>query len=207
MITILRLAGHRPNTLLTDFKDRRGFTIEETLKNYLDLKNKTDGNLNDISAGRLGLIIQTVIAFCQNPEDFYGHNLLPPLYAGFSLFKKNTRFNNYFKYSLAVIALCNAGRPVPEDVVQELLNGAYRKVSYHSSDIDSLILQALSCIKNSSLQSGVDDASGKIVEQLISKQTKTTGAFGNQYSTAHVLMVILLQYQIIRARGLRDSVT
>jgi hypothetical protein len=34
--------------------------------------------------------------------------------------------------------LCNAGHRVPDDVVRELLNGAYRQVSYHSSDIDSL---------------------------------------------------------------------
>ena len=189
LISILRLAGHKPKTLLSEFKDRSGSNIEETLKAFLDSKKRTDGNISRIPNPHLALVIQAVISLCQNPEDFHGYNLIPPLLSGFALFKKIRGFTNYFGYSLAVIALCNAGQRVPRAVVQELLNGAYRKVGYHSSDIDSLILQALSCISNSSLQNEVDHASGKIVEQLIKKQNETTGAVGNQYSTAHVIMV------------------
>jgi hypothetical protein len=137
LITILRLAGHKPKTLLSEFKDRHGLNIEETLKNFLDLKNATDGNLSRIP-NDLAHIIQTVVSLCQDPENFHGYNLIPPLLSGFALFKKIRNFNNYFRYSWAVIALCNAGHRVPDDVVRELLNGAYRQVSYHSSDIDSL---------------------------------------------------------------------
>jgi hypothetical protein len=191
LITILRLAGHKPKTLLSEFKDRHGLNIEEALKNFLDSKNATEGNLSRIPNPHLALIIQTVASLCQDPENFHGYNLIPPLLSGFALFKKIRNFNNYFGYSLAVIALCNAGHRVPDDVVRELLNGAYRQVSYHSSDIDSLILQALSCISNSSMQNEVHRASQKIVENLITKQNTTTGAFGNQISTctAHVIMV------------------
>ena len=190
LITILRLAGHKPKTLLSEFKDQRGSNIEETLKNFLHSKNKMDGNLSGIPNPHLALIIQTVVSLCQDPEDFHGYNLIQPLLSGFALFKKIRNFGNYFGYSLAVIALCNSGHRVPEQVVQELLKGAHRKVSYHSSDIDSLILQALSCISDSSMQNEVDEASEKIVEQLITKQNKTSGAFGNQYSTAHVIMAL-----------------
>ena len=174
---------------MSEFKNGSGYNIEETLKGFLDLKNNTDGNLTGIPNPHLALIIQTVVSLCQDPENFHGHNLLPSLLSGFALFKKIPKFNNYFGYSLAVIALCNSGQSVPDEVVRELLNGAHRQVSYHSSDIDSLILQALSCISNSSMQNEVYHASGKIVEQLVTKQNKTTGAFGNQYSTAHVIMV------------------
>ena len=190
LITILRLAGHKPKTLLSDFKDRHGMNIEETLKNFLDSKSATDRNLTGILNSRdLALIIQAVISLCQDPRNFHGYNLIPPLLSGFALFKKIPGFNNYFRYSIAVIALCNAGHRVPDDVVRELLNGANRTVSFHSGDIDSLILQALSCITNSPYQNEVHRAARRIAGQLMRKQNKTTGAFGNQYSTAHVIMV------------------
>ena len=190
LITILRLAGHKPKILLSDFKNENGTNIEETLKNFLDSKNRTDRNLTGIIPNpHLALIIQAVISLCQDPRNFSGYDLIPPLLSGFALFKTIPEFRNYFGYSLAVIALCNAGHRVPDDVVRELLNGANRTVSVHSGDIDSLILQALSCITNSSYQNEVQRASERIVTQLISKQNKTTGAFGNQYSTAHVIMV------------------
>ena len=189
LITILRLAGHKPKTLLSDFKDKDATNIEETLKNFLDSKNRTDGNLTGIPNPHLALIIQAVISLCQDPRNFHGYDLIPPLLSGFALFKKIPRFNNYFGYSLAVIALCNAGHRVPNEVVRELLNRTNRKVSGHSGDIDSLILQALSCITSSPYQNEVHQASERIAIQLIRKQNKTTGAFGNQYSTAHVIMV------------------
>ena len=182
LITILRLAGHKPKTLLSDFKDKNGMNIEETLKNFLDSKNRADGSLTGIPNPHLALIIQAVISLCQDPRNFHGYDLIPALLSGFALFKKIPEFNNYFGYSLAVIALCNAGHRVPDKVVNELLKKANRRGS-------SLMLQALSCITNSSYQNEVHRASERIVTQLIRKQNKTTGAFGNQYSTAHVIMV------------------
>lgn len=189
MISIIRLAGHMPETILSEFKNNKGENIEETLKNYLDLRKEKEGNLSAIPPGELALIIQAVISICQHPENFHGHNLINHLHYGFTLFKKVSSFNNYFRYSLAVIALCNSGRTVPRAVVRELINGAYRKVSYHMTDIDSLILQALACISNSSIQNEVNQASQKLATQLISKQNKETGAVGNHISTSHVLMV------------------
>ena len=50
LITILRLAGHKRKTLLSDFKDRRGMNITETLKDFLDSKNTTEGNLSGIAS-------------------------------------------------------------------------------------------------------------------------------------------------------------
>ena len=179
----LRIAGHRSKTLLTDFKDALGFSIEETLKNKLDSKN---GNLSTIPTPHLGLIIQGVISICKDPRNFHGHNLTEPLLKGFPKFKTYESFNNYFGYSLAVIALYNSGEQIPEFVIRELINGTYRKVGYHSVDIDALILTALSCVSSSDtmLQSEVYDAISYLVKGLITKQNKTTGAFGNQYSTA-----------------------
>ena len=189
LITIMRLAGHKPKNLLSDFIDRRGMNTTKTLKDFLDSKNATDGNLSGIANPHMAFIIQAVISLCEDPRNFHGYDLIPPLLSGFKLFKKIPNFNNYFGYSLAVIALCNAGQRVPDNVVRELLNKVNRKVSVPSGDTGSLILQALSCITNSSRQEEVDEASVKIAEQLMRKQNKTTGAFGNQYSTALVIMV------------------
>ena len=183
LIATLRIAGHTPNTLLTEFKDSKDLNIEETLKNKLDSVK----NLSTIPNPHLGLMIQGVISICKDPENFHGYNLIQPLLDGFSNFKKHPSFNNYFGYSLAVIALCNTPQEVvPDYVIQELVNGANRVVSYHSVDIDALILTALSCVStsNRTLQHKVDRASGKLVGSLIKAQNSSTGAFGNQYTTA-----------------------
>ena len=182
----LRIAGHRPKTLLTDYKNASGFSIEETLNDTLYSHNSTNGNLSAIPTPHLGLIIQGVISICKDPRNFTGHNLTKLLREGFPQFKTYPSFNNYFGYSLAVIALYNSGEKIPESVIRELINGTYRKVSYYSVDIDALILTALSCVSRSNvtLQHEVDNAMSYLVEGLITKQNKTTGAFGNQYSTA-----------------------
>ena len=182
----LRIAGHNSKTLLSDFKDANDSSIEETLKNKLD--SMPNGNLSTIPTPHLGLIIQGVISICKDPGNFHGHNLTQALLDGFRYFKTYSSFNNYFGYSLAVIALCNAGEPTPEydPIIKELIKGANRKVSYHSVDIDALILTALSCASssNSTLQSEKDKAMSYLVKGLFSKQNNETGAFGNQYSTA-----------------------
>ncbi|CAB4028535.1 gastric intrinsic factor-like [Paramuricea clavata] len=197
MFATLRIAGHYPSTLLTDFKDGQGNSIDETLKNKLN----TVQNLSSIATPELGLIIQGVISICKDPKDFHGYNLIKPLLAGFPKYKTYSSFNNYFGYSLAVIALCNAGNKVPNFVIKELIKGANRKVSYHSVDIDALISTALSCVStsNRSLQRKVDRAIGKLIESMISKQNTTTGAFGNQYTTA--LAVEALQAARIHTDG------
>ena len=179
----LRIAGHRPKTLLTDYKNASGFSIEETLNDTL---NSTNGDLSAIPVPHLGLIIQGVISICKDPRNFHGHNLIQPLLVGLPNFPQYPDFGNYFGYSLAVIALCNADEPIPDNSTKELIEGTYRKVSYHSVDIDALILTALSCVSSSNitLQREVDNATSYLVKGLISKQNKTTGAFGNQYSTA-----------------------
>ena len=176
----LRIAGHKSTTLLTDFKNATGSSIEETLKQKLDSEKERNGNISTIPTPHLGLIIQGVISICKDPTNFHGHDLIKPLLDGFPYFKTYPSFSNYFGYSLAVIALCNAGEPTPDSVIRELIKGANRKGS------NALILTALSCVSssNSTLQSDVNRNKRNLVKGLISKQNTKTGAFGNQYSTA-----------------------
>ena len=179
----LRIAGHHSKTLLTDFKNASGFSIEQTLKDRLD---PAKGDPSTIATPRLGLIIQGVISICKDPRNFTGHNLINLLLEGFPQFKTYESFNNYFGYSLAVIALCNSGEEIPDDVIRELIKGSYRKGSNHSVDTNALILTALSCVSrsNSTLKNEVYRTKSNLAQGLISKQNTTTGAFGNQYSSA-----------------------
>ena len=178
----LRIAGHHSKTLLTDFKNASGFSIEETLKDRLD----SASDLSTIPTPHLGLIIQGVISICKDPRNFHGHDLIQPLLDGFPKFKTYESFNNYFGYSLAAIALCNSGEEIPDDVIRELIKGSYRKGSNHSVDTNALILTALSCVSSSNitLQNEVHQTTSKLAQGLISKQNATTGEFGNQYSSA-----------------------
>ena len=173
----LIIPGHHSTTLLTDFKDATGLSIEETLKNKLDSLPK--GNLSTTPTSHLGFIIQGVTSICKDPRNFHGHDLIKPFLASFPKFKTHPSFNDYFRYGLAVIALCNSGQEIPEFVIEKLLNGANRKVNYYIIDIDAMILTALSCVLSSRsfLQRQVDQASVKLVHSLISKQNRTNGAF------------------------------
>ena len=187
MFATLRIAGHTPNTLLTEFKNEQGLNFEQTLKNELDSVQ----NISSIPTPQLALMIQGVISICKDPEDFHGYNLIQTLLDGFPGFMIQPEFNNYFGYSHAVIALCNAGQDVPDSVIEELLQGANRDDDTHSVDTRALILTALSCVSTSNytLQCKVDQAIRKLARSLIKDQDKTTGAFGNQFSTALAVQV------------------
>ena len=196
----LRIAGHRSKTLLIDFKDAFGFSIEETLKKKLDSKN---GDLSTIPVPHLGLIIQGVISICKDPKNFHGHDLIQPLLAGLPNFPQYPDFGNYFGYSLAVIALCNSGEEIPEFVIRKLIKGSYRKGSHHSVDTNALILTALSCVSSSNitLQNEVHRTTSNLAQGLISKQNTKTGAFGNQYSSA---LAVEVNIQIRESIGKGD---
>ena len=187
MFATLRIAGHTPNTLLSEFKDVQDLNIDQTLKNELDSVQ----NLSSIPTPQLALIIQGVISICENPENYHGYNLIQPLLDGFPGFMMQPEFNNYFGYSLAVIALCNARQQVPDSVIAELLKGANSDDDVHSVDTDALIVTALSCVStsNQSLQCKVDRAIRKLSRSLIKAQDKKTGAFGNQFSSALAVQV------------------
>ena len=189
MMIPLRLSGHSADTLLSDFKNSSSFSIDETLRDYLNEQNRTHGNLINIPTGRLAYIIHGVVAICKDPEDFYGHNLSVPLLYGIKRFPIPGTFNNYFQYSLAAIAFCIRGVKVPEIMVDKLLERVNRtfKSSTHSNDINALVLIALSCVARSDK---VDRAVEKLVHWFISeRQNSRTGDFGNQYSTALAVQV------------------
>ena len=203
----LRIAGHHSKTLLTDYKNASGFSIEETLNDTLYSHNSTNGNLSTIPVPHLGLIIQGVISICKDPRNFHGHDLIQPLIDGFPKFKTYASFLNYFGYSLAVIALCNSDEEIPEFVIRELIKGSYRKGSHHSVDTNALILTALSCVSSSNitLQNEVHRTTSNLAQGLISKQNATTGAFGNQYSSALAVEVNIQIRRYRERRFPRDS--
>lgn len=203
IIVSLRLYGHEPDVLLSEVKNNRSMSIKETLKNYLDEQKRDHGNLEKIPPAELALIIQGVIAVCENPKDFYGYNLYSTLEIGLKTFKNSTTFNNYFRYGLAIIALCNGGVSVSKESVGELLEGAKANFNSHKNDIDALILMALSCVKKGnykgtrpwvpgqgrSVANEIRKASARLAWNFITSQNPNTGAFGNQYSTGLAVSV------------------
>lgn len=191
MFATLRIAGHTPDTLLSNFKNGEGESINETLKSYLDSIQSNHGNLSSIPVPRLALITQCVIAICEDPENFYGYNLTQYLLKGFPSFPKSPGFNNFFGYSLAVIALCNSGKQPPQYVVHQLMNAASSQI--HGVDTDALILTALSCVSSKNLSRSkrwwLFWRKLRLARSLLLNQNKTTGGFGNQYSSALAIQV------------------
>ena len=192
MMVALRLSGHQPKYLLAKFKDSSSLTIIDKLRNYLDEQKYKHGNLSKIPPGQLAYIIEAVIAICEDPFDFFGYNLYDTLRFDLKSFGNRSDFVNYFQYSLTVIAFCNGRIKVPPDVVKQLLEGAQKLFTIFDIDISAMILVALSCIRDSSMNAEIKMASELLVTKFISSQDPATGAFGNQYSTGLAVEVSCL---------------
>ncbi|XP_013411968.1 transcobalamin-2-like [Lingula anatina] len=126
--------------------------------------------------GKLAHYINGLVATCQDPSDFYGHDLLTMLQGHMDGFPKHY-FNHNFAYSWAVLALCNAGLTVQEKYIQQLT----KSPGNYTFGIDeaAMTVIALSCVRN---QTDVKSAISAGV-QFILDNKKPDGSFGNEYST------------------------
>ena len=60
-----------------------------------------------------------LLAICEDPRDFYGHNLVDILYNHLTLFSEYLR-NNKLAYAVIVLALCKSFENVDNKYLQEL---------------------------------------------------------------------------------------
>ncbi|XP_077995702.1 cobalamin binding intrinsic factor-like [Glandiceps talaboti] len=101
---------------------------------------------DELSAGELAYHILALHATCHDVTDFYGNNLVRLLERRMKDFKSEN-FNNYFQYSLGVLALCNTKATVKERYIEELEKGLGEDGGYlHGSDSTAMVVTALSCV-------------------------------------------------------------
>ena len=71
------------------------------------------------SRGKLAYYVMALLSVCENPRDFYGHNLVDIL--DNHLVSSSAYLNtNKFAYALIVLALCKAGQPVDDKYLTEI---------------------------------------------------------------------------------------
>ncbi|XP_013412113.1 transcobalamin-2 [Lingula anatina] len=138
----------------------------------------------DWYGGKLGQYVNALVATCQDPSDFYGHNLIDILSGHMDGFPKYY-FNHNFAYSWAVLALCNAGLTVQEKYIQQLTKtpGNYT----FGVDEAAMTVIALSCVRN---QTDVKSAISAGV-QFILDNKKPDGSFGNEYTTGLAVQALI----------------
>ncbi|XP_013388488.1 gastric intrinsic factor [Lingula anatina] len=128
--------------------------------------------------GKLGQFINGLVSTCQNPANFYDHNLIELLMNQMNNFPKYY-FNHNFAYSWAVLALCNSGA-INETYYKRLLDGA----GNYTFGVDEAAISviALCCVRDRTGASDVIPAINTGVQYILSN-IKPDGSFGNQYTT------------------------
>lgn len=156
------------------------------------------GGLGSIPGGPLAVYILGVLATCQDPWQFYGLDLVTSLHRKLDKFPQ-VGFNHPFQYSLAVIALCTAGKDVGQ---RKYLNYIIHNIpnqtpaAHASGDTLSMHIFALTCVKKfvkgakqfslkRRIQGGIDAAS-----KILYKRQLLDGTFRANEVTA------ALSYQV-----------
>lgn len=130
-------------------------------------------------AGRVAKVLRTAIATGQNPRNFAGVDLITELEPQFDTATGLYHSQNLFRNSLALIALQEAGRPIPEKAGAALLQQQHSDGCWGwgvggditDTDTTGLVLQALSGMNHS-----VDDpAIDKCVRALHGHQNEDAG--------------------------------
>ena len=156
------------------------------------------GGLGSIPGGPLAVYILGALATCENPWQFYGLDLVTSLNQKLDKFPQ-VGFNHPFQYSLAIIALCTAGKNVGQRKYLNYIihNIPNQTTSAHASgDTLSMHIFALTCVKQfvkgakqfslkRRIQGGINAAS-----KILYKRQRLDGTFGKNEVTA------ALSYQV-----------
>lgn len=151
------------------------------------------GGLGSIPGGPLAVYILGALATCQNPWQFYGLDLVTSLNQKLDKFPQ-VGFNHPFQFSLAIIALCIAGKDVGQ---KKYLNYIRNNIpnqttaAHASGDTLSMHIFALTCVKQfvkkggqfkfkkRRIQAGIDAAS-----KILYKRQLLDPTFGENEVTA-----------------------
>ena len=203
MMVSLRLAGHHPKTLLSDFKGSNSLTVVDSLKAYLDKQWAAHKSLSRVPVGQMALIVQGTLALCLNSQNFFGHNLVRALTDGLKTFKVPP--DNYFEYSAIILALCQSWTTLSRETNMMGVNDFILAVEHESlfgftffPDAKAMAVMALSCLSRSvtRYKNKIDTISERLIHDLTTHWNRQNHAQSssqkswNVQSTTLVLQVI-----------------
>lgn len=97
--------------------------MTNTMSYSLHYRDTTLGNEN-WGHGKVAHYIMGVIATCQNPRNFYGHNLVEKLKTHLIVNVQHFQSNN-FALALSILALCIANAPVDTEFMRNISSPQY----------------------------------------------------------------------------------
>ena len=154
----------------------------------------------------MAVYILGALATCRDPEQFYGLDLIASLQSKVAIYP-HVGFNHPFQYSLAIIALCIAGKDLgKEKYLNYIINNipAQTAAAHASGDVLAMHIFALTCVKefvkgevkSKSLKLEIEGAIKTASEVLRNRQLNDS-TFGQNVVTA------ALSYQV-RARRFQE---
>ncbi|CAG2214686.1 GIF [Mytilus edulis] len=179
-IIALHLAKYRV------FKKTKAFLYISVKQMNIDLLSalSKDNSLTskEWGRGKLAYYILGMKATCQDPRDFYDHDLIDKLKSHLTN-SSSYLDSNKFAYSLILIALCKAGEPIDT----HNLDAISTTPGYYTFGVDeaSLVYMAYHCVGNSTYKNAEDAAFNFILQAK-----NENGTFGNEYSTALAVQAI-----------------
>lgn len=150
---------------------------------------------------RLPYYIMALHATCQNGSNYHGVDLINTLTNHMRRFRKDG-LNDYFQHALSIQALCSTGHPVKWRFIEDLLSGQRQDGCFHKPcpgsceneriDTSSIVLSALTCVKDTTLSHNLDQLNTSIVKAancLVGKSQD--GSFGNAVNNAMALQALM----------------
>ncbi|GBN38128.1 Uncharacterized protein CG3556 [Araneus ventricosus] len=141
-----------------------------------------------LTVNQLSMLVNALTVSCQNPRNFFGHDLV-------KLLRDEVEASSTITHSVAYLALCNAGETLPVNVTDDLSKSLKTNAEYSFLlDVQAITVMALSCLKvsyenglNASFpQTDYEEAVRKFKELQLGD-----GSFGNIYTTAVVTQALL----------------
>ncbi|XP_076372884.1 uncharacterized protein CG3556-like [Tachypleus tridentatus] len=137
-----------------------------------------------LSAGRLALYVNGLLATCRKPRNYFATDLTE------TLMEYNFTASE-FAYALVSLALCNAGRTLSEERIVHLLGEIQPKPGAHFwTDTQALIVMALSCVTRKESNGYIESNVSTVLEHFKEIQ-KPDGSFGNVYTSGLVVQALL----------------
>ncbi|CAC5418768.1 unnamed protein product [Mytilus coruscus] len=135
--------------------------------------------------------VDGLTATCQDPKNFYGHNLIDKLQNHLNVSSQHFQ-SNKFAYALVVLALCNANATVDAAYLKDIStpNGNYR----FGVDEAAMVYLAYACVNDAAYST-----QSKAALEYILQKRDSKGSYGNEYSTALAVQTLYNALQNLQA--------
>jgi len=99
-------------------------SLEKSRSKILSMFQEDPDSLTELNGGRLALVILGLKATCTDPKQYVGLDLVELLVQKMKKFPHDG-FNNYYQYSLGIIALASADKYIDDSFLEKLLTNVF----------------------------------------------------------------------------------